>query len=89
MYVKKVEKQIKEVDVVIESYDLCDKCDKKIEVGFGNAFDFSMTHKTGSSYPESGYGEKEEIDLCQDCAEDLMETLKEMGYRINKSDWDY
>ena len=38
MQVIKKEKQMKEVDVTIESYTLCDKCNEKIKTGSSDAF---------------------------------------------------
>lgn len=59
MYVKKTEKQIKEVEVTTESYSLCDKCNEKIQTGIYDAFEFELEYKTGASYPESGSGDLE------------------------------
>ena len=42
MYVKKTEKQIKEVEVTTESYSLCDKCNEKIQTGSNDAFEFEL-----------------------------------------------
>ena len=89
MYVKKTEKQIKEVDVVTESYSLCDKCNEKIRTGSYDAFEFELEYKTGSSYPEGGSGEKKEMELCDKCADDCIRLLKDNGYRINESQWDW
>lgn len=90
MYVKKTEKQIKEVEVTTESYNLCDKCNCKIEKeGSFDAFECEFTHKTGSSYPEGGSGEKQEMELCQKCAVELVELLRLNGYRVTDSEWDW
>lgn len=89
MYVKKIEKQIKEVDVVVENYSLCDKCNVRIgSIGF-DVSEFDLTYKTGISYPEFGHGKKKEMELCGKCADDCIKLLKEKGYRINESEWEY
>lgn len=89
MYVKKTEKQIKEVEVITESYSLCDKCNKKINIGVHDAFNFELEYKTGDNYPEGGSGDKKEMELCPKCADDCIKLLKDNGYRINESEWDY
>jgi hypothetical protein len=89
MYVKKTEKQIKEVEVTTESYTLCDKCNQKIQTKGYDAFEFELEYKTGDSYPEGGSGEKKEMELCDKCADDCIQLLKDNGYRINESEWDY
>lgn len=88
MQVIKKEKQIKEVEVTIESYSLCDKCNEKIitEDNY-DSFECEFIHKTGSSYPEGGSGEKQEMELCQKCAVELVVLLRENGYRVSDSDW--
>ena len=89
MYVKKTEKQIKEVEVTTESYSLCDKCNEKILTGSYDAFEFELKYKTGSSYPEGGNGDKAEMELCDKCADDCIQILKDNGYRINESEWEW
>jgi hypothetical protein len=89
MNVKKIEKQVKEVDVVVENYTLCDKCNERIYQELHDAFDFELSLKTGSAFSDSGYGERQEIDLCRKCANELISNLKSDGYRVNESEWDY
>lgn len=89
MQVIKKEKQLKEVDVTIESYTLCDKCNQKVSTGSYDAFDFTFEHKTGYSYPDGGSGETDTMDLCPKCAKELVEMLKNNGYRINTEEWDW
>ena len=88
MYVKKTQKQIKEVEVTTESYHLCDKCNEKIQPGLFNAFEFKLEYITGENYPEGGRGEKKEMELCDKCADDCIQLLKDNGYRINESEWE-
>lgn len=89
MQVKKTEKQTKEVNVVVESYTLCDKCNEKIVKDAYDAFDFTFEHKTGTSYPEGGSGEQDEMDLCDKCSKELVEFLRAKGYRITTKEWDW
>lgn len=45
--------------------------------------------ETGSCYPEGGSGELQKMELCQKCAVELVSFLRENGYRVVDSDWDY
>jgi hypothetical protein len=45
--------------------------------------------KEGVQYPEGGSGDEEVMDLCQTCARELVEKLKEMGYGIRKDRWEW
>lgn len=89
MEVVKKEKQMKLVEVTVDSYTLCDKCNEKIKKDSYDAFECEFIHKTGSSYPEGGSGEKQEMQLCQKCAVALVDLLKANGYRVNDSEWDW
>ena len=89
MKVKKTEKQIKEVDVVVDNYTLCDKCHQRIKQVHGDAFDFTFELKTGFATPSGGNGEAQEIDLCKNCALELVSNLKASGYMVNETEWDY
>ena len=80
---KKVTKEVE-----VEDYIVCDKCDDKIVPDYWNSFDFDFTLRTGKSYPEGGFGEEDSMQLCEDCAEQLVAFLKTEGYRILKKDWD-
>ena len=89
MYVKKTEKQTKEVEVTTESYSLCDKCNEKIQTRSYDAFTFELEYKTGNNYPERTSGNRKEMELCDKCADDCIKLLKDNGYRINESEWDW
>ena len=90
MRVVKKEKRMKEVEVILEDFNLCDKCNCKIEKEDSyDSFECEFTHKTGSSYPEGGSGEKQEMELCQKCAVECVELLRANGYRITDSEWDW
>jgi len=89
MRIIKKAKQMKEVEVTIENYCLCDKCNGKIEKENSyDVFECDFIHRTGSSFPEGGSGEKQEMDLCQKCAVELVALLRENGYRVSDSVWD-
>ena len=89
MRVKKTKKQIKEVEVIIEDYRLCDKCNEKIQNKSYSAFKFELSCKTGESFPDGGSGEEKKMELCDKCADDCLKLLKSNGYRINESEWDW
>ena len=90
MQVKRKEKQMKEVEVIIENYNLCDKCNEKIETEDNHdAFECEFIHKTGSNYLEGGSGKKQEMELCQKCAVELVTLLRQNGYRVTDSKWDW
>lgn len=88
MRILKKEKKMQEIDVTLEDYNLCDKCNEKIGLeDIYDAFDFCLYHKTGTSYPEGGSGQKQEVELCKKCSVELMALLKTNGYRITDSEW--
>lgn len=80
MKVVKKEKQI--FDVTIESYTLCDKCNKKIETRIHDSFECVFNHQTGTGYPECGSGALQKMELCQKCAVEAVALLRENGYRV-------
>jgi hypothetical protein len=90
MRVLKKEKIMKEVVVTLEDYNLCDKCNCEIKKDdIYDAFECKVLHRTGEKYPEGWNGEKQEVELCQKCAVDLIELLRLNGYRITDSEWDW
>ena len=86
MKVTNTKKVIKEVEVVTEKYTICDKCGKRIEEDIFDAFECNFTYVVGSCYPEGSCGEEKSMDICQECADDLVELLIDNGYNINTSD---
>ena len=82
-------KEMKLQEVITETIYDCDKCKEPIENKGYSAFEFTLTHTTGTCYPSGGGGEKETIDLCESCAYKFMEVIKGSGYRVNLEDWDY
>ena len=89
MEVVKKEKQVKEVEIIVERYTLCDKCNRRIETSTYDAFECEFTHKTGKSYPEGGSGDIQSMQLCQKCAVECVELLQTNGYRIIDTEWDW
>ena len=89
MYVEKKVKEVKEVETVVDSYNLCDKCNERIETDAYDAFEFNIEQITGKRYSDSASAEKKSIELCPKCADDCMELLKTNGYRVITSDWSY
>ena len=50
----------------------------------------TVRQKEGSTYPDGGWGEKYEIDLCPDCFKDkLIPWLKSQGAQIQREEWDW
>jgi uncharacterized protein with PIN domain len=89
MQVTKTETQLREVEVTIERYTLCDKCNTKIRLVNYDAFKCEFTHKTGDAFLDSGGGDLQQMELCPKCAVELVSLLRENGYRINDSEWEY
>lgn len=89
MIVIKTEKQMKEVEVTIENHVLCDKCNEKIEPDNFDAFQCEFKLKTGHSFPDGSGGELQEMDICEKCADNLVELLRNNGYRVNDGEWGY
>ena len=84
MYI--VRKEKKEVEVIVEQYNTCDKCNKRIKYESFEDFDCSLTYRSGHSYPEGFFGKNYHMDICQDCADEFLELLKENGYKLNEGE---
>ena len=67
----------------------CDKCGESIKVELYNGFMFSFSVHIGSSFPEGSYGDKYELDLCENCSKTFLEDIKKMGYNVQESEYDY
>jgi len=91
MEVKKTKKVVetREFDKVIISYTECDKCKGKIEVYGYDVFECEFIYKEGVSYPEGGDWTETSMDLCEKCGKELVETLKNLGYRLNVKNVDW
>ncbi len=79
-------KELQQVEVVTKVDIICDKCNEKVEKSNYDAFRFDFEVRFGESYPEGVWGDKHEMDLCQDCTDDLLKLLENNGYRITKTD---
>lgn len=84
MIVTKTEKKL--IDVTVENYSLCDKCNEEIIVHGYDAFECELKYKIGTSYPDGGNSEDKEMELCQKCAINLFQLLKENNYRITEKE---
>lgn len=74
---------------LITSKCFCDKCHEEITTKKYDAFECSFYLRTGNNFPESGSGENKSMDLCSNCADGLIDLLRNNGYRINESEWDW
>jgi predicted alpha/beta superfamily hydrolase len=77
----------------------CDLCGREAKSSDwdGGCYDLNETtlkvvakQKDGSNYPEGGYGNEYEIDLCPDCFRDrLVPWLQSQGAKITQQEWDW
>ena len=90
MKITKTKKVVKEVEEVVDYYCQCDKCDSRIETTGCESFEFSLEYRRGVSFgTDGGEGKTSELELCQECAKDLMQLLTDNGYKIQTSDYDW
>lgn len=87
MHIQKKEQRV--MEVIVQDYYKCDKCAMIIKVPMYDAFECTIEMRTGTAYPEGGTGETTEIHLCPECAPKLFTFLKEAGYAINRTEWDW
>ena len=81
MLAHKIEKRIVEQDVVISKKHLCDKCGIEItRDSYNDEFECKITHTVGFL----GMVKKREFDLCQDCANELVEQLSKHEFLLAK-----
>ena len=73
----------------------CDKCgsviyeDGKSMDGY-SAYNYDwFEYKSGTSYPEGGWGEKVILDLCKSCSICLITLMNENGYDTRVEEWEY
>ena len=69
----------------------CDLCKGKIETKeYYATQDVKVECRTGMSYPEGGFGEYTEVDLCPDCFNSkLLPWLCSQGAEPRQTEWDY
>ncbi len=63
----------------------CDKCKEPVKLKSSyDTFKCEFVYQLGSCYPEGTFIESQkEMQLCQGCAENLMDLLESHGYQIN------
>lgn len=73
----------------------CDLCKKEFKGDswtrhFGSVEETTLRYKTGYAYPDGGYGEEYEIDVCPECFKDkLLVWFKEQGVEPRMTKWDF
>jgi hypothetical protein len=56
----------------------------------GDVNEVTVSHRSGSSYPEGGSGETVEFDVCPDCFRDkLVPWLRSQGAEPRTTEWDH
>ncbi len=56
----------KDVEVITEDYNLCDKCDKEIDDSIGyNSHEFSLEVNEGTCFPSDNFGTRKNMELCK------------------------
>jgi hypothetical protein len=73
----------------VETGAICDKCNKEITfTSEYNIYDHHYAIRFGDQYPEGGFGEVFKMELCENCAHEMIGFLKENGYNIREEEWD-
>lgn len=68
----------------------CDMCGQEITEGMYEVDEVEIRHKTGTNYPEGGYGEEVEVDMCGICFDEkLIPWLKSEGVKVTSRGWDW
>lgn len=82
--IKKVKKweEYDRVDKVV-----CDKCNLDIEEEGFEVYEFELSRRSGTAYPDCVDHETESIDLCQKCSAELFQKLRAEGYRVNVKEY--
>lgn len=84
----KVEKVIPETTKIVVEKVTCDLCGSEIAPKGYNIDEIIVSHVTGCSTPDGGYGDRIEYDLCGKCFDTrLVPWLKENGAEPRLSDW--
>lgn len=68
---------------------MCDLCGNEITKERFEVDEVEIRHKTGDRYPDFGYGEQVEVDMCGECFDEkLVPWLKTQGVQAATSEWD-
>ena len=68
----------------------CDICKEEIKKESYSATETEVKMRKGDMYPEGGWGEEIEYDICPKCFTDkLIPWLEENGAKREWDDWDY
>jgi hypothetical protein len=68
----------------------CDLCGEVIEKKRYSAEQVTVEYRTGSSFPECGWGNCVEVDMCPDCfKERLQPWLESQGCTLKNKEWQW
>jgi hypothetical protein len=74
----------------VVDYITCDLCGDKIDNDPYDAEAVEVWHKTGSKYPDGGYGETKIYDICGKCFEEkLVAWMNSQNAKPTIEEWDY
>ena len=75
----------------VEDKVTCDLCGVKITTDTYEVDEVTVKHQYGHSYPEGGFGQEVEVDMCGECFESkLMPWLSSQGVtQLVERDWDW
>ena len=60
----------------------CDKCGCEVSNGTFRVNEIELSYLIGDSYPEGMFADSYKIDLCEPCGKQMIELLKDNGYKI-------
>lgn len=73
---KEIKKEVVQTVVITTQY-FCDKCNKEIHDSYGELSDFNFELKQSDCYyPDGGSGTTKSMDLCDTCAKECVEEIK-------------
>lgn len=68
----------------------CDFCGETIAPDVYDAEEVTVSHRTGSRYPEGGSGEMISVDMCGACFDSkLLPWIEECGVVATRAEWDW
>ena len=68
----------------------CDLCGEEITRDCYDAEEIKVKHRVGHSYPEGGWGEEVEVDMCGACFDaKLVPWLREQGADPQPKEWSW